>query len=400
MRWLLGVLLLASPAAAEEAVVVPDHAGDLVPTRFLATVLVEEVHAAGQLRARLGDAGSLRTCEAGRDVCLGLLATETKADVVYLTSVHRSGDEARVLLARYVTAARTVQQRETTVVASIDGLALALRSRVRRFLSGRQIGTRAGALLVRSTPPGAEIVVDGEVVGPAPRIVDGLFVGPHLVEVRQPGESGTTRTTMVAKDTLTEIVVALEAQAPGLPLPGRAALVAGGGAVLLALAGAGFSFATRSAQDDFDALGEPTAANVEELMELRDRGETRATIANAAWGASGAALLAAAWFYLQDVLAARPPEPEEGRTKGASHSTRHGSFPPRRPRPPIRGGKGGGPQAELQGGWVGTKGGGGDAGSALGGAGAAWTPPSHSLALPQGSQRVNWDTPRKKGAGP
>ena len=59
----------------------------------------------------------------------------------------------------------------------------------------------------------------------------------------------------------------------------------------------------------------------------------------------------------------------------------------------IRGGKRGGPRAESQRGWAGTKGGGGGVGSALALAAATWSPPSHSPALRRGSRWVKWDAP-------
>ena len=306
MRGLPCLLVLAAvlprSARAEEAVVVADVAGDPTATHFLAELLVEEVRATGQLQARLGDPGPLRSCAAGRDVCLGLLATREGADVVYLTDVRRVGEEARVLLARYA----------VTVQGSVDGRALALRSRVRRFLSGRRAGRRGGGLLVRSTPTNAELLLDGELVGRTPRIVDGLFLGPHLVEVRRPGGgAGTQRTAMVAMDTLSEVVVAVEPEPGGWPAPGGKTLLAGGGAVVLALAGVALGLATSATQDELDALGEPTAVNVEQLVTLRDRGQQRALATNVAWGAAGAALLAAGWSYWQDlraVAASSPPE--------------------------------------------------------------------------------------------
>jgi hypothetical protein len=44
----------------------------------------------------------------------------------------------------------------------------------------------AGALRVLSTPPGADVLVDGQVIGQTPLNVDDIDVGEHVVTVRQP----------------------------------------------------------------------------------------------------------------------------------------------------------------------------------------------------------------------
>lgn len=296
------LLLLSAPAAwAERGAVVVAPGSDPVASGFLAEVLLEELASAGHLEARMGDPAPLRGCSLGEAACLALVASASDADVVFLVQALRSEDQARLVLTRFVRAAATVQSSAVSVLGSPEGLAFAARSRVRRFLAGRPVQTR-GALLVRSTPRGARILLDGEEAGLTPRVFDGLFSGPHLVQLRRQGNRAATRTALVSPGSVREVVVALSRRDAliSLPAPRTPTLVTGGASlVLVAVAGvaAGYLQATR---DEYAGLGEPTTDNVADLVRLREEGRNLASTANALLVASGAALLTAGWLYYRD----------------------------------------------------------------------------------------------------
>jgi len=297
----LVALLLAAPHAwADRGVVLAGPGGDAVATGFVAEVLLHEVHAAGQHEVRMGDPAPMFDCSAVDVACLGHVADRSEVDVVFLADVRRDGEQARLFLTRYLTAARTTESRAVTIIGSRDGFALAARSRVRRFLAGRQAAGR-GALLVRSAPPGASILLDGEVAGRTPRILDGLFVGPHLVELRRDGSEPENRTALVASATVSEVMVALSPEQGLLRPPAGATLVAGGATVGLAVLAGATGLALRRVQGEFDATGAATHDNVEDLIALRDRGESLATAVNLLLGATGAALLSTGWLYYRDI---------------------------------------------------------------------------------------------------
>ena len=149
-------------------------------------------------------------------------------------------------------------------------------------------------------------------------MIDGLYAGPHLLEVRRRRHEPASRTVMVSLDTLGEVVVALKPGMDGIPRPGTGALVAAGGAVGLTLVGAAFGAAVASAQQEFDGLGEPAVGTVDRMVQVRDSGMARATTANVLFGAAGASLLAGGWLYWQDVKRAMAPEEAAAGPRDAS----------------------------------------------------------------------------------
>lgn len=69
-----------------------------------------------------------------------------------------------------------------------------------------------GSLVVTSDPPGAEVIVDGEVRGVAPAEIEGLFSGEHVVALRMPGHAPFARLVPVgAGESRVTVLLAPEA---------------------------------------------------------------------------------------------------------------------------------------------------------------------------------------------
>lgn len=70
--------------------------------------------------------------------------------------------------------------------------------------------SRAGTLHVTSTPPGAEVIVDGKSRGGTPLVIDGMLPGRHSVEI-QSGEGTIRRTVTIAAGQTTDVDEAIYA---------------------------------------------------------------------------------------------------------------------------------------------------------------------------------------------
>lgn len=159
-------------------------------------------------------------------------------------------------------------------------------------LTQRQKESTPQPLTVRSAPPGAEVVLDGERRGVTPLTAE-VKPGPHQVELSLPKYLKATRTVQTGWERPTEVDFILEAEPPPLTLWTRPRLytwVALGSAATAALAGGLVGY---QAQRDAAALVESNDPGRprEVVQNLRDRAARRALLANVLFG--GAAVLGA-----------------------------------------------------------------------------------------------------------
>ena len=77
-----------------------------------------------------------------------------------------------------------------------------------------------GRLLVRSTPAGALVAIDGKPVGRTPLTARDLSLAPHTVVVSKPGfTSETRRVSLAGRGAASSVTVTLEAERPARPAP-------------------------------------------------------------------------------------------------------------------------------------------------------------------------------------
>jgi hypothetical protein len=292
-------LLLPQAAAAQTTAVLTTPGSDPAGAAWLADLLAEAAAEERNAEVVAGDRRVLADCKGPIAECMGLVATRAHADVVLLGELSRGAADFHVRLDRYTRAAGTVETLDETILANDDGLALALRSRVARFLTGKARAGKAGSMLVSSQPPGALLTMDGELIGIAPRVIDDLYPGPHLVEARGPGHRPGSATVMIRADTLTAVDIMMEPGVDVLAEPGASTIAAAAIAIVLAGAGAAFGMATKANQEDLDAL-RPNADTVARMNQLREDGDSMALMANLLFGTAGVALLGASYLYWDD----------------------------------------------------------------------------------------------------
>ena len=303
--WILalaGLLTAAAPpahAAAGTSAVAALRSGDRAATEFAAALLAEELRARGQATIA-ADGWAAATCADTDTTCLRGVTRAVNADDLYLLDVRTGADRWTVHMARFTPSAGTVERTRATLEGSPQTRSSGLRSRLLRFLRNPATGRRQGALLVRSTPPGARVFIDGDEAGPAPLIIDDLYAGLHLVAARRADRAPAERTAMVEALGLKEVVVPLSPGHDGFARPGGVTLFLTGLAVSGALGGALVGNAVSATQVELDTLGRLHIDNVERASELAEQGRSQALTATILWSAAGAALLGAALSYWRD----------------------------------------------------------------------------------------------------
>lgn len=174
----------------------------------------------------------------------------------------------------------------------------------------RELTSRPATLAVGSTPPGAQIVVDGNPTGQVTPAEVSLTAGEHTVELRLAGHQAVQQSVNALPATRMRMDVTLPAGAGGDPLGstgGGGETTGGGGGgggsadpsvgvwITAGIAAAGlvsgtvFGFLALSEQSNFDNM--PT-------HETADRGEVFALVADISFGVAAAAAITAIVLYI------------------------------------------------------------------------------------------------------
>ncbi|MCA9658729.1 MAG: PEGA domain-containing protein [Myxococcales bacterium] len=240
-----GIALGGRTAAAEEAgplrvAILPGAASDSVPPAIEAS-LRESVREG----LRAGGAGLIESASTGGllDDCGELQCLAALRERIGVAYVVRSSFAA--IDRDYALHLDLIDTRDGAAVASFDdrcslcGLA-EMRARTEAGAEGLLAPLRVDApapsiLAVATTPAGAEVTIDGEVIGAAPfeRV---MTPGRHRLEIRHPGHVGAVQEVSVVDGVRTELRVELTptptpkvCRLPGvLALAGGVPLVAGG----------------------------------------------------------------------------------------------------------------------------------------------------------------------------
>lgn len=75
----------------------------------------------------------------------------------------------------------------------------------------------AGVFVIESTPPGAEVYVDGEFVGSTPIAEHGLAAGRHEIELRKKGWAEWKRQLSVSAGSRARVAAEMESESPAPP---------------------------------------------------------------------------------------------------------------------------------------------------------------------------------------
>lgn len=169
----------------------------------------------------------------------------------------------------------------------------------------RELNARGSVIAVSSTPPGAQIYVDGEATGQVTPADVQVAVGEHTIELRLEGYQPRAQTLNAAAGTRMRLEVPLQEGAapepepdPGQPevsdggAPGDPSVgvwVSSGIAAAGLISGTVFGFLALSEQSNFDAMPTHQAA---------DQGELFALIADISFGVAAAAAITAVVLYI------------------------------------------------------------------------------------------------------
>ncbi len=306
-----GVIALAvlsgGSASAATSGIAALRAGDRAATDFAAAILAEELRARGRSTSA-ADGVRAGGCTDSDTLCLNGVATEVKADDLYLIDVRAGADRWTLNLARFTPAAGTFERTQTTLEGAAEARSGGLRSRVLRFLRNPATGRKHGALLVRTLPPGGRVFIDGDEAGAAPVIIDDLYAGLHLVAARRSDRSPAERTAMVEGSGLKEVVVPLAPGVDGLARPSTLTMFLSGLAVAGVAGGAVVGLSLGSTQQELDDMGGLHTGNVDRAAELADQGKSQALTSTVLWGAASAAFVGAGLSYWRDWEAAYEPD--------------------------------------------------------------------------------------------
>jgi hypothetical protein len=169
---LMGSMLSANTASAQERVVVLTLGSPVADESFATTFSGTLRYAASQVRGwRVSDADvsvdqvvMALGCENPDDACWRAAATELEADVVIHGRVRRAGRVYRVDVGMFrVAAGESVVSLEDEISvrrSDIDDL----RPRIEGYMA-QLVGERPAVLVVMTDVPGAEVLIDGESVG-------------------------------------------------------------------------------------------------------------------------------------------------------------------------------------------------------------------------------------------
>ena len=168
-----------------------------------------------------------------------------------------------------------------------------------------------GRLTVRSTPPGATVLLDGEMVGVTPLEGKTVDAGIHRVTIIKAGHGDLVRYIKVAPRGEAWVEVNLKKPGPAVEpkeapvgAPRRRQLwtwIAAGGAVATAAVGIGLGASVLADGQEYESL---TAGQQERYYELESSVPDRALAANVLFGVAGAlAVTTVVLFFLEG----RPP---------------------------------------------------------------------------------------------
>jgi hypothetical protein len=215
---LVAWVAISSSAHAKEtehAAVVVSGKADAATLKQIETVTSQYLRNQGwSLAENVGaamDVAAFSTCVRERKPkCVAQLAAPLGVETILLVSAspERSSDgvDAVVLTAWFLASTdgsvRAINRRycERCSVPQMDEAVTALVDGMLRVLIARQ---GFGVVRVRSTPPGALVLIDGKAVGRAdPGTEFGVSIGPHEVELELDGYKPTVRSISVMKDGL------------------------------------------------------------------------------------------------------------------------------------------------------------------------------------------------------
>lgn len=224
-RTLLLLLLPTAAAAAPTIVAPPLQPGQGVPAAIgaqfdisLRKALAKQGTLLGsaQTSAAMGKVGAAGNCNT--DACGKQLAAETKSRFIVSSTVSSADEIYQVTLTVY-----DAGRSERSVVSGVCELCTAgevngtIETTVGKL--GAALGKPAApaapvpqSLEVRSTPEGADIVVDGKVVGQTPKTLT-VLPGQRVIELRKAGFV-TSKATIIVKNKPASYVTKLKAAPP------------------------------------------------------------------------------------------------------------------------------------------------------------------------------------------
>lgn len=176
-----------------------------------------------------------------------------------------------------------------------------------------------GELVLLSSMPNIEIVVNGQPRGVAPLNLMNLPEGKYSLEARRPGYRTWRAIVIVKPGRISHLQIALQRDLT--PPPSRSIgqiispqtwILAGLGVAALGT-GAGFAAHMVSQQNDFDQLNGATAQEIARMQDLKDTGDRDALVANVLFAVGGGLLLTAAILTYFDFRAESAPRADAER---------------------------------------------------------------------------------------
>jgi hypothetical protein len=242
------LIALASPALADEVGVVVDGDGSIQPqlTAQLADWLTRHGHSvvASPLPAEavplFTDAMKTDNLSSGRDI---VEKQATAASLVYarvdVKTKATSGARDLTVNVYWLVKGHDATSQKQDCARCTDQLLRETTENVMRKLLG---GGALGHVKLKSSPPGARIVIDGQPIGITPLDWD-LPTGKHTIQMDKAGHRPTSRDVVIASDNLEVVVETLEPVAdtgggrssrvvPVLVLTAGVALLATGGVMI------------------------------------------------------------------------------------------------------------------------------------------------------------------------
>ncbi len=163
-----------------------------------------------------------------------------------------------------------------------------------------------GTLTLTSTPPGAEVIVDGRVLGKTPLVRASLDAGTQHITMRLDNAHEEKITVRIHAEKDTKILVplkVLQVQAPrrdGPPRPPRlwTWILAGGAGVTL-VTSMGLGLAALADHNSWETqISAPPPHDSESMENLKDAGQSKQLAANLLLGIGGALTVAAVVAYI------------------------------------------------------------------------------------------------------
>ncbi|MBW2733112.1 MAG: PEGA domain-containing protein [Deltaproteobacteria bacterium] len=173
-----------------------------------------------------------------------------------------------------------------------------------------------GELVLLSSMPNIEVVVNGQPRGVAPLNLMNLPEGKYSLEARRPGYRTWRAMVIVKTGRISHVQITLQRDL--MPPPSKSVwrIIKPQTWILAALGvaavGTGIGFATHmvSQQNDFDQLDGATGPEVMQMQELKDTGERDALVANVLFGVGGGLLLTAVILTYFDFRGESAPREE------------------------------------------------------------------------------------------